>query len=55
MAPIFVLPLKLSTVLLLPEQRLTRLSVNLLRPIPFQKLHVKSLVQRQYHRSISSR
>lgn len=33
--------------LLLPEQRLTRISVNLLRPIPFQRLRVKSLVQRK--------
>lgn len=33
--------------LLLPEQRLTRLSVNLLRPIPFQNLRVKATVQRQ--------
>ncbi|MFT4729349.1 MAG: hypothetical protein ACI9UN_003866 [Granulosicoccus sp.] len=32
--------------LLLPEQRLTRLSVNLLRPIPFQKLRIKATVQR---------
>jgi len=33
--------------LLLPEQRLTRLSVNLLRPIPFKLLRVEATVQRQ--------
>lgn len=33
--------------LLLPEQRLTRLSVNLLRPIPFEKLRIEATVQRK--------
>lgn len=33
--------------LLLPEQRLTRLSVNLIRPIPFEKIRIQTSVERQ--------
>lgn len=33
--------------LLIPDQRLTRLSVNLLRPIPFQTIRIEASIQRK--------
>ncbi len=32
---------------LLPAQRLTRLSVNLIRPIPFEKIRIEATIERQ--------